>query len=308
MDLCAFEYIARNGGLAPGRSSRPFSAENMGTVPGEGVGVVLLKRLSDAQRDGDSVRAIIRGVGAATNLRDTEAATEQAVRQALQSAGVSPARLAAIQTDGAPSSGEAAELAALARVLSGTPRERPVALHSLAGQIGQCGAAMGTAGVIAATLSLEQREFPVGVPVPAPAAHVTQHRPLLELPPAPVPLAREGANSGDLVGVLAGAGSGVSYFAVLERGLGAATAKPEVLHGRTSAKPTSGNGARQLTAQPMESSAANGPPPRVVWLFPGQGLSVSPDAAEVGPGTRPRRGRNCRSRRDPAKTGARTVY
>ena len=90
MGLLVYEAEALSGRLAQGEPRSPFSATADGSVPGEGVGVLLLKRLSDARRDGDPIRGILRGVGAGAG-DDLYQASRLAMRRALRDAQVEPA-------------------------------------------------------------------------------------------------------------------------------------------------------------------------------------------------------------------------
>ena len=67
MGVSGYESLARHEVLSRGEPKAPFDAQSTGLVPGEGVGVIVLKRLADAKRDGDNIRGIIRGIGVSRN-------------------------------------------------------------------------------------------------------------------------------------------------------------------------------------------------------------------------------------------------
>ncbi len=139
---------------------RPFDASASGTLPGEGACCLVLKRLSDARRDGDRVYAIIRGVGAAGT--DRPQAYRESLTRALEDARRTPAAIGMVSAHAASDpADDGVELAALADVLPET--DRPVALASAKSIIGHAGAAAGLASVVHAALSLHHRVLP---PVP----------------------------------------------------------------------------------------------------------------------------------------------
>lgn len=147
--------------------ARPFDARADGSAPGEGAGMVVLKRLSDAQRDGDTVLAVLRGVGSAsdghagTPGHPSERAYEQSLRRALEDADVTARHVQLLVAHG---SGRVAEDTPEARALhkvfghgNGDPH---VALFTPKPVAGHAGAASGMQGVVAAVLALRHRAIP----------------------------------------------------------------------------------------------------------------------------------------------------
>ncbi|MGK3986565.1 beta-ketoacyl synthase N-terminal-like domain-containing protein [Sorangium sp. So ce136] len=160
--------IAQLQALSPDGRCKTFDARANGFVRGEGCGVVVLKRLSDALSDGDRVLALIRGSavnqdGRSTGLTAPNFLAQQAMlRQALQSARVSPAEVGYVETHGTGTSlGDPIEVEALAGVL-GQPREdgSVCALGAVKSNIGHLEAAAGVAGLIKAVLALEHGVIP----------------------------------------------------------------------------------------------------------------------------------------------------
>ncbi|MFM7073317.1 MAG: beta-ketoacyl synthase N-terminal-like domain-containing protein, partial [Planctomycetota bacterium] len=230
LDFCAFQAIVSRGKRFPCNNDarpRPFGEHAFASPPGEGVAVVILKPLAAAERDGDPVFAVIRGLGVATDPEHPSRAAELAIRTGLQAARLTPSEIDALETDGSDGEHEMADVDAIAKVFeTSPPRARPLPLRSLAGQIGQCGAAMGNAGLIAATLQLAQRQLFPGPKVVEHAAHLRRHErtlcPLdesLALPCEVPPGESHGTPKAKArIGVLAGIASGSSYFAILETG------------------------------------------------------------------------------------------
>ncbi|MER5889402.1 beta-ketoacyl synthase N-terminal-like domain-containing protein [Streptomyces sp. NPDC001941] len=183
------------GATSPDGRSKSFDASADGYGRGEGVGVLVLKRLADAVRDGDPVRAVIRGSAlrqdGRTNgiMAPSDAAQEQVVRAALAQAGVAPATVGFVEAHGTGTRlGDPVEVSALARVFgAGRPPGEPCLIGSAKANIGHLEAGAGVAGVIKAVLALEHGVIP-------PTANVTELNPLvdwaasgLDVPVAPVP-------------------------------------------------------------------------------------------------------------------------
>ena len=162
--------MARMGLLSPTGQGRPFAADADGFVEGEGVGAVVLKRLSDAERDGDRIRAVILGGGVNAGGRSSgymipnPAAEAELIEMALADAGVTAADTDYVeaQASGSPI-GDPVEFAALARAFQAAPGKRP--LGSLKATIGHLSAASGVAQLTKVVLQLEHgRIAPMAAP------------------------------------------------------------------------------------------------------------------------------------------------
>ncbi|MFB3827316.1 MAG: beta-ketoacyl synthase N-terminal-like domain-containing protein [Bryobacteraceae bacterium] len=147
---------------------RPFDSGADGTLLGEGVGMVVLKRLKDAERDGDRVYAVIRGVGVASDgravglLAPRLEGEELALRRAYEAAGVEPGSVGLIEAHGtATPVGDQVEMQALRSVFG--PRNgnaKQIALGSVKSMIGHTMPASGIAGFIKTVLALHHRVLP----------------------------------------------------------------------------------------------------------------------------------------------------
>jgi acyl transferase domain-containing protein/acyl-CoA synthetase (AMP-forming)/AMP-acid ligase II/acyl carrier protein len=147
---------------------KTFDADADGYVRGEGCGVVVLKRLCDAQRDGDNILAVIKGSainqdGRSNGLTAPNGLAQQAViRQAMQNAGVSPSEISYVETHGTGTFlGDPIEVNSLKAVLmQGRSPEQPCVIGSVKTNIGHLEAAAGMAGLIKTVLSLHHEEIP----------------------------------------------------------------------------------------------------------------------------------------------------
>ncbi|MFB7665908.1 type I polyketide synthase [Kitasatospora sp. NPDC056138] len=154
-----------------------------GFVRSEGIGVVVLKRLADALRDGDEVQALLLG-SAVTNdgrasgflLRPAVDGQVAMLRAACDSAGITPAQLDYVEAHGTGTvAGDEVELTALAEALDGVrPADRPLLIGSVKSNIGHAEAAAGIAGLIKAVLMAKHGR------VPASLHYRTPHRLLAE--------------------------------------------------------------------------------------------------------------------------------
>ena len=173
--------------LSPDGTCRPFDAQARGTRPGAGSGAVVLKRLEDALRDHDSIRAVIKGSainndGSSKMGYTAPSADGQArvVEMAQAMAGVDPASISYIEAHGtATVLGDPIEFAALDRVFRArTDRRGFCALGSVKSNIGHLDAAAGIAGVIKTVLALEHELIP-------PTLHYREPNPRIDLAGSP---------------------------------------------------------------------------------------------------------------------------
>jgi myxalamid-type polyketide synthase MxaB len=166
--------------LAPNGRCKTFDADADGIVRGEGCGVVVLKRLSDAIAAGDNILALIRGSavnqdGASSGFTvPNKAAQELLLKQALSQAKVAPAEVDYIEAHGTGTPlGDPIEVRALGGVLmADRPSDRPLQLGSVKTNIGHLESAAGIAGLIKVVLSLQHQCIP-------PHLHLKQHNPYI---------------------------------------------------------------------------------------------------------------------------------
>jgi acyl transferase domain-containing protein len=147
---------------------RPFDAEASGTLLGEGGGMVVLKRLDDAERDGDKIYAVLKGVGVASDGRAKGLLAPRlegellALRRAYESAGVDPSTIGLIEAHGtATLVGDATEMEALSQGFGGdAPGIARCALGSVKSMISHTMPASGIAGLIKVALALHHKVLP----------------------------------------------------------------------------------------------------------------------------------------------------
>ncbi|HTE59388.1 MAG TPA: beta-ketoacyl synthase N-terminal-like domain-containing protein [Solirubrobacteraceae bacterium] len=174
------------GALSRKEQIRPFDAQADGTLLGEGIGMVVLKRLSDAQRDGDRVYAAIRGVGVSSDGRGASVMAPRpegevlALRRAYEQTGLSPATIGLLEAHGTGTAvGDVVEMQALTEVFG--ERDGPLArcaVGTVKSMISHTIPASGVAGVIKLALALHHRVLP-------PTLHCDAPNPKLELERTP---------------------------------------------------------------------------------------------------------------------------
>ncbi|WP_406491173.1 SDR family NAD(P)-dependent oxidoreductase [Streptomyces sp. NBC_01604] len=172
--------FSRLRGLSPSGRCAPFSAGADGVVWAEGCGLVLLKRLADARRDGDRVLAVVKGSAINQDGRSqglsapNGPAQERVVRAALDAAGLRPDDLDYVETHGTGTPlGDPIEGRALAAVFGpGRPADRPLGIGSLKSNLGHTQAAAGIGGVIKTVLSLAHERLPASLHAGTPTEHV----------------------------------------------------------------------------------------------------------------------------------------
>jgi acyl transferase domain-containing protein/surfactin synthase thioesterase subunit len=180
--------------MSPDGRCKTFDADANGYVRGEGCGVVILKRLSDALEAGDNIQAVIRGSavnqdGASNGITAPNGSSQQAViRQALNNAGVKPAEISYVEAHGTGTPlGDPIEVKSLKNVLmEGRQADQPCWLGSVKTNIGHLESAAGMAGLIKVILALQHQEIP-------PNLHLNQLNPYIRLnrTPLSIPTAKQ---------------------------------------------------------------------------------------------------------------------
>ncbi|MFK7807238.1 MAG: beta-ketoacyl synthase N-terminal-like domain-containing protein, partial [Saprospiraceae bacterium] len=177
-DNSPFMYMSFSKTPAFSKSGKisPFADAADGMLIGEGIGMLVLKRLRDAQRDGDRIYSVIKGVGASSDGRFKSVYAPRpsgqalAMRRAYEDAGYEPKTVGLIEAHGTGTgAGDPTEFTSMDMVFSAdNPKKHHIALGSVKSQIGHTKAAAGAAGMVKAALALHHKVLPPTINVDKP--------------------------------------------------------------------------------------------------------------------------------------------
>lgn len=185
-----FISASKWGMLARDGRCKTFDAAADGFVRGEGCGVLVIKRLSDAQAAGDRILAVIRGTavnqdGPSSGLSVPNGLAQEAViKEALANAGIEPQEVSYVEAHGTGTSlGDPIEVEALGRALAEKDqRTVPLLIGSVKTNLGHLEAAAGVTGLIKVVLSLQHQAIPPHLHLQKPSEHIAWERYAIEVP------------------------------------------------------------------------------------------------------------------------------
>ncbi len=176
-DIFMYMCFSKTPALSETGDCRPFAENADGTMLGEGLAMMALRRLEDAERDGDHIYAVVRGIGSSSDGRAKSVyapvpeGQAKALRRAYEVAGYGPESVELIEAHGtATRAGDAAEFEALDTVFEQTGRKdrQWCALGSVKSQIGHTKAAAGAAGLFKVIMALHHKVLPPTIKVERP--------------------------------------------------------------------------------------------------------------------------------------------
>jgi len=179
MYLC----FSKTPAFTKGENPRPFDEDSGGVMIGEGLGMVVLKRLEDAERDGDRIYAVVKGIGTSSDGKfksiyaPRSGGQAKALRRAYEDANVEPLCIGMLEAHGTgTAAGDVAEFEGLKEVFTENKPEKScypdyqhIALGSIKSQIGHTKAAAGIAGLIKTALALHHKILPPSINIDRPS-------------------------------------------------------------------------------------------------------------------------------------------
>ncbi|MCX5793151.1 MAG: SDR family NAD(P)-dependent oxidoreductase [Elusimicrobia bacterium] len=179
-DIFMYMCFSKTPALSASGDAKPFDASADGTALGEGLGMIVLKRLEDAVKDGDRIYAVLKGVGSSSDGKGkaiyapSSEGQARALRNAYEVTGVAPSTVELVEAHGTGTTvGDGVELGALTEVYGSAKDGAWCALGSVKSMIGHTKASAGSAGIIKAALSLYNKTLPPTIKVTTPLKQLT---------------------------------------------------------------------------------------------------------------------------------------
>ncbi|NDJ20585.1 acyltransferase domain-containing protein [Nostoc sp. B(2019)] len=180
--IMAYISFSKTPAVSPSENVKPFDAKSDGMMLGEGIGMIVLKRLEDAERDNDKIYAVIKGIGTSSDGRyksiyaPRKEGQVKALERAYEDAGFSPATVGLMEAHGTGTmAGDPTEFGSLSDFFGLHDSKRQhIALGSVKSQIGHTKAAAGAASLIKTALALHHKVLP-------PTINITEPNPKLNI-------------------------------------------------------------------------------------------------------------------------------
>ncbi len=174
--ILTYMCFSKTPAFSKGEVVRTFDADSDGMMVGEGIGMLVLKRLEDAERDGDRIYAVIKGIGSSSDGRfksiyaPRSEGQAKAIRRAYIDAGFTPDTVGLVEAHGTGTmAGDPAEFNGMQLVFGdGNPNKQVIALGSVKSQIGHTKSTAGAASLIKASLALYNKVLPATLNVKTP--------------------------------------------------------------------------------------------------------------------------------------------
>ncbi|WGV27389.1 type I polyketide synthase [Halotia branconii] len=174
--IMAYISFSKTPAVSPSESVKPFDAKSDGMMLGEGIGMIVLKRLEDAERDQDKIYAVIKGIGISSDGRyksiyaPRKEGQVKALERAYDDAGFSPATVGLMEAHGTGTmAGDPTEFGSLKDFFGEhDPKKQHIALGSVKSQIGHTKAAAGAASLIKTALALHHKILPATINITEP--------------------------------------------------------------------------------------------------------------------------------------------
>ncbi|MEC9465978.1 MAG: SDR family NAD(P)-dependent oxidoreductase [Myxococcota bacterium] len=231
-DIFMYMCFSKTPALSKTGDCRPFSDGADGTILGEGIGMVALKRLEDAERDGDRIYAVIKGVGASSDGKAKSVyapvpeGQAKALKRAYEAAGYSPGTVELVEGHGTgTTAGDAAEFKGLCLTFEESDRHDTqwCSLGSVKSQIGHTKAAAGAAGLFKVVMALHHKVLPPTIKIDTPNPKLELEKSPFNLNTRPRPWIR-GAHHPRRASVSSFGFGGSNYHLALEEYVGDAPA------------------------------------------------------------------------------------
>ncbi|AKG23070.1 type I polyketide synthase [Calothrix sp. 336/3] len=222
--ITAYISFSKTPAVTPGDKPRPFDAASDGMMLGEGIGMYVLKRLADAERDGDKVYAVIKGMGTSSDGRyksiyaPRQEGQIKALQRAYEDAGFTPDTVTMVEAHGTGTmAGDPTEFGSLREFFGEhTQKKQYVALGTVKSQIGHTKAAAGAASLIKTALALHHKVLPPTINITQPNPKLNIKNSAFYLNTEPRPWIRAEGEAPRRAGVSSFGFGGTNYHVVLE--------------------------------------------------------------------------------------------